>query len=213
MKTFIGQMRIMSHRNFESQSKSCVAFSLVEVLVVMMLMGIMLALVVPSVSSMLGSNNLTQAGQLIVDQVGLARQIASTRNCTVEIRLIALPNLSPNGFSAMQLWAAPAASGTNDMVPVDRLVTLPQGTTISPDATKLSKLLSVTTATKTMSTGVRYTAFQIRASGNVTPAATSMSDMYLTVIPTRFADATTLPANYVIVQINSNAGTTLVYRP
>lgn len=66
------------------------AFSLVELLVVMAVIGILTALVVPSVNSMLRGSQLTQGSQMVNDQFGMARQLALSKNRPVEIRFYKL---------------------------------------------------------------------------------------------------------------------------
>jgi uncharacterized protein (TIGR02596 family) len=63
-------------------------FSLLELLVVMLIIGIVAAFVVPSASTILRGSQLQQASQTISDQFNLARQYALSTNHPVEVRLI-----------------------------------------------------------------------------------------------------------------------------
>lgn len=63
------------------------AFSLVELVVVISVLAILAAFSIPAVTSMLQGSSLTQASQMLVDQMNLARQFALSKNTTVEVRI------------------------------------------------------------------------------------------------------------------------------
>jgi uncharacterized protein (TIGR02596 family) len=114
-------------------------FTLLELLVVMAIMGILLALTVPSISGMMQSNNISSAGQTVADQINLARQKASAEDITVDVLFMQLPGGNfpqTGGFNAMQLW-----SPTRGMA-VGRIVKLPDGIVVSQDTTRFSTLFA-----------------------------------------------------------------------
>ena len=191
------------------------AFTLLELLVVISIIGLVAGMIIPAMTSILQGTNLEQGARVVVDQISLARQIASTRNCTTQICLIKLAGVSSKGYSAMQI-RTPGTTGT--MTAAAKMVTLPQSIVISEDGTNLSKILPVLTDTGTMTAGgasVPYVAFSLRPSGIVVPVLSgpSRSNLYLTVVPARVADATTLPPNNAVIQINPDTGSPLVFRP
>jgi uncharacterized protein (TIGR02596 family) len=63
-------------------------FSLIELMVVMLIIGIIAAFVVPASSTILKGSQLVQASQIVQDQFSLARQYALSTNHPVELRLI-----------------------------------------------------------------------------------------------------------------------------
>ena len=62
------------------------AFSLVELLVVISVIAIIAGFAVPAVTTMIRGSALAQGSQNIADQIVLARQLALSRNRSVEVR-------------------------------------------------------------------------------------------------------------------------------
>jgi uncharacterized protein (TIGR02596 family) len=196
-------------------------YTLLELLAVMAIMAILLAVMVPSISGINESTNIARGGQVFADEITLARQIASARNITVEVRCINIPARSTNGYSGLQLWSP----GGSTSIPVSRLQTMPDGIAISQDKTKVSSLFQSYQLTGTMpvgspSSGDTYWSFTINPSGMVGPLPTTgvnnapdMSTLTVGVVPARFAANTALPVNYVLIQINPITAATLNYRP
>jgi len=175
---------------------------------------------VPSMAGINESNNIARGGQLFADQVTLARQIASARNITVEVRCVNIPVRSANGYSAIQLWSP----GGSTSIPVSRLQNLPDGVAISQDPTKISSLfqsfqLSGDMPPGSPASGDAYVSFTINPSGMVGPLPTTgattpnMTTLTVGVLADRFAGNSTLPANYMLVQVNPITAATVTYRP
>lgn len=199
----------------KSREKLPRAFTLLELLVVILIIGLVAGMIIPAMNSILQGTNLEQGARAVVDQISLARQIATTRNCTTQICLIKLSGNSGKGYSAMQI-RTPGTTGT--MTAAAKLAVLPQSVVISEDGTNLSKILSVLTDAGTMTVGgasVPYVAFSLRPSGVVVPvlSGSSRANLYMTVVPARIAAATTLPPNNAVIQINPDTGSPLVFRP
>ena len=68
--------------------KSIRAFSLLELLMVLAIMGIVATFLIPAVSQLVRGTPLTQAAQVITSQLSLARQYSVTKNRPVEVRMI-----------------------------------------------------------------------------------------------------------------------------
>lgn len=185
-------------------------FSLIELLVVVAIVGILAALTVPALSSMMQGSDLARGGQVLADQVNLARQTASALNTAVELRFIQLTNRS--GYSAIQLWRSDSSGG---MKPVRGMLTLPQSVSIGanpPLPGAMASLPTGTMPTGTTAANAPYAALQIRPSGQVTPIL-AMSNLFFSVVPAVSAADSQLPPNYFLVQINPITGVPLVYRP
>jgi uncharacterized protein (TIGR02596 family) len=199
----------MKRRN----SNNAKAFSLVELLVVVAIMGALFLIAMPVVNSLLDANNVSRGGQMVADLVNQARQTASSRNRAVELRLIKVPSRSAKGYSAAQLWMTDATGQSREY---DRAVQLPQ-TVVVAETSQLSQALPLMSkgtmpSTVAVGGGQDYVAFQVRPNGLVTPAQ-EMKNCYVSVVSIRSADATSFPNNFAMVQVNPLTATPLVYRP
>lgn len=108
-------------------------FSLMELLVVVVIVALVAALATPSLSSVLGSLNVSRAGQLIQDHLLLARQLAMTQNTSVVVSFCEMPDESGKpGFNTL-LLSQLQKDGTLEAIGAP--LKLSQGTVISPDQT------------------------------------------------------------------------------
>ncbi len=209
------------------------AFTLVELLVVLTIVSILTAATIPAMQSVLQSTGVTQGGQSLVEQINLARQIASARNTTVYVNLIQTSQVQNGGYNAIQLWGTP--SGQTTPIALSRLVVLPTSVVVSQDTTNYSKLLANAMVFSTSSPPplapplppgtVKYICFSVMPSGMIpvssvaTGEASEMTGAYLTLVPAGNGSTATAPGgsgapkNYLIVQLNPNTGSTVVYRP
>jgi uncharacterized protein (TIGR02596 family) len=132
-------------------------FSLIELMVVMLIIGIVAAFIVPSASTILRGSQITQGSTILADQISLAHQYALSKNHPVEVRFIryADPEVpgevtsgtsaspSAGNFRAIQiLETLDATDGSGDFVriPLDKMQLLPQS--IVMDSGSLSSLIS-----------------------------------------------------------------------
>jgi len=216
-----------------NQSHARSAFTLLEMLVVLAVMGILIYLASPGIVALQQTSSLSLAGQSVVDEISVAREMAASRNVVVEIRFLTPSNWSvlgsPNytGYHAIQLWA-PNESGAS--VPVDRVITLPDGVEISSHTT-LSPLLSTLVAASASmpagSTVGTYVSFFVRPNGTIqvanppTDTAGSTQDnasvrapsYFFTIVSVRYDTASIPPANYFTLQVNPDTGRSEAYRP
>ncbi|CAN5761739.1 hypothetical protein BH09VER1_BH09VER1_13320 [soil metagenome] len=188
-------------------------FSIMELLCVMAIMAILLTGALPALSSLLQSSNLTRGGQMMIDQLSMARQIAAAKNRTVEVRLIKL-NPTDGAYAGLQLWTVePNGSST----PADRLVRLPNDIYISTSPTLSPPFSTLTSSNMAVAglSGLPYTSFKVRPAGSVEPvqAPANRSSFYFTFVNGRFTNSSTAPRNYVTLQINPDTANPIIYRP
>ncbi len=201
------------------------AFSLLELIVVILIIGIVAAFVTPAASTILRGSQLTQATQVVTDQIVLGRQLALTRNVAIEVRFIKyidpeVPS-DPGEFRAIQSFEV-FENGAS--VPVDKPQLLPQSVVINggnfstllndpamklvkPDKKKDPEL------PRGIGHNYEYVAFRFNADGSTSLAQTGTL-WYLTVHnmndkPT----GSTPPANFFTLQIDPISGATKSYRP
>jgi len=188
------------------------AFSLVELLVVVAIIGIMASIAVPAFSSISAASGITRGGQLLGDQIILARQEATTRNRDVEVRLIDMTNGISSGITGIQLWVG---DESGNFSPLGKLQKLPESVVVSSN-TLYSPLLNLGNGTMTNSgpaANCPYKAFRIRATGSPSgSSAISAANNFLTIILERDASKTT-PDNYYSVSVNPVTSKVKIYRP
>ncbi|MEP6671090.1 MAG: Verru_Chthon cassette protein D [Chthoniobacter sp.] len=124
------------------------AFSLIELMVVIFIIGIIAAFVVPAMPTILRGSQIAQGSQVLADQLNLARQYALSKNHPVEVRLIRfadpeVPGEVLNGVSTPSNGAYRAIQiletldtvdqSTGDFVrlPIDKPQLLPQAVVLN----------------------------------------------------------------------------------
>lgn len=170
------------------------AFSLVELLVVLAILGIVAAFAVPALDWALRGTNLTRAGQLLGDRIALARQEAVTRSRDVRVGFY---EGTDSGWQAFQIFRIEQDStGLITEVPITKRINLPVGVVISGD-TALSPLIS-------------NTGFRFRGNGHLERSINSENN-FLTLVNSQ--DAGSPPSNYYTLQIHPLTGKVATYRP
>ncbi len=130
-------------------SKRSLAFSIVELMVVIVLLLIVASFVIPSITGLIASSALTRSGGLIESNLALASQIALAKQCRVEARFYKYDNPEAVGdektYCAMQLFeeTTSGSGGTNEVHwrPLDKPVVLPTPNIIL-DTAEYSTLLT-----------------------------------------------------------------------
>ena len=217
------------------------AFSLLELLAVIFIIGIIAVFVTPAVTTMLKGSQISQAEQIITDQFKLGRQEALIRNHNVQLRLIRFGDPEMPGekaadpktgyVRAIQLMEV---LDNGAIVPIYQPQILPQSVIV--DRTALSTLVN----DPTLSTPVQakqarnvsdgsggdpampkgidwnydYVSFRFRPDGSTTLSSTSGTIWCVTL--RNFNDppkGSTPPANFVTLQLDPVSGTVRIFRP
>jgi uncharacterized protein (TIGR02596 family) len=116
-------------------------FSLIELIVVMAIIGILASFVVPAATTMVRGSQLTSASQVLVDQISYARQLALSKNESIEVRFLQYADPEIPGekvsdpttgkFRGIQVMEV-TPSGIP--IPVGKLQTLPPGVMMNPNS-------------------------------------------------------------------------------
>jgi len=199
------------------------AFSLLELLVVMAIMGMLLTLVLPSLQFALKANAISGGGQLVADQLIFARQEAITKNGDIEIRLYKFkdPNDAGSG-EVMRALQAFRIKENGNREPMSRLLRLPIGAVISTNAVLSGVLGQTNNSFQTpgpqdpnlAGVGKNYSwlGFLFHADGTMNlPQDSSRTNNFLTIVGS--TDPAAVPANYYSIMIESRNGRIKVYRP
>jgi uncharacterized protein (TIGR02596 family) len=185
------------------------AFSLIELLVVMALVAILVVAAVPALNSVARGSNLNRAGQLVGDQITVARLTAVSRNREVQVRLYNLTNGLQSGWLGLQVWRIEQSSNGSSSVAASRLILLPEGVLIEPARSPLLGADNIVSGTEALPSrgSVAYQGFRFRPNGAMS-AGVSASNNYLTLRSAQGGEA-----NYYTVQVDPLTGKTTVYRP
>jgi len=195
-------------RKRKDRAKAWAGFTLVELLLVIGIMVLLLSVVVPSVSQVGDAYNLAKEGQAMNDRITLARQLAMSKNCDVELRFYA--SKTPEGMTtwSTQLWQFNSASGTYKEIsaksPVSHSIVVVDNDALSP---LLSKLKSGANPDKASEV---WNALRFRPNGR-TAATLDNSNNFITLQLRR--DEGNAKANYYTLQINQLSGQVKTYRP
>lgn len=186
------------------------AFSLVELLVVMVIFGIVATLAIPAFQSMNRGRNVAQAGQLLADRLVQARQYAALKNREVEVRFIELEENGVPSCRAIQLWMADASGSAPSMI--GRVDKLPVGTQIS-SLPQLSPLLTADSSIRgTMEVSgygtCAYSGIRIDSAGSLGGSITTND--FLTIHAAQ--DQSVPPVNYFTLRVNPVTGRVTEYR-
>jgi uncharacterized protein (TIGR02596 family) len=205
----------------------------VELLVVMAIIGILVAVTVPAMTSLFEGDGLNSGAQQVADQINLARQLSSAKNVTVELRVFKLAGATTSGYTALQMGTnTPLTNATSTntsantapvWTAVSRLSFLPRNIVISENTNVSAAFAPFTSGAITMTNaGPTYNAlyypFEFRPSGVVTPNQV-MTNFCFAVLPARDAtlssltNAASVVKNYAIIQVNPVTGTPSVFRP
>lgn len=212
--------------------KIAAAFSLIEMMIVLTVVGILLAFAAPDLFSLMQSSSLTSEGSHLRNQISQAQQLALAKNADVELRFFKLADTAAaeteEGFRAYQMFQF---DKTGAMIEVSRFyrinapVILSEAlstllTTAGKDSTdKKFGFVSPQEGKYEVPVGLGmeetdYVAFRFRPDGSTDlPNRSNGDTWYLTLVQGEGAVRDTDPANYYCLQVNPYNGQITEFRP
>ncbi len=223
-----------SMKNSESSRNR--AFSLIELMVVLGVVGLLLAFAAPNLFSLISSNTLSGEGSLLRNQLTYAQQIAVSRNADVEVRFFKVPDYSnaqvEEAFRAFQLYQY---NLEGELVPVSTYFKIRSPVVVNENLSTLldteangsnkDKQYGFSAPTMGMTDApvgdggelqnASYVAFRFRPDGSTDlPFRTASKDTwYITLVQGEGAQNTEEPDNYLCLQVNPYNGQVSEFRP
>lgn len=212
------------------------AFSLIEMMVVLGVVGLLLAFAAPNLFSLITANTLSGEGTVLRNQLTLAQQNAVSKSADVEVRFFKFSDESAaeteDAFRGYQLYQynldgemAPMSGFFRIKAPVavhEDLSTLLDTNAETSDADEEYGFTSPTDGSAEAPTGpggekvsTEYVAFRFRPDGSTDLPFRSENDdtWYLTLVQGEGAIESDDPDNYVCLQVNPYNGKVSEFRP
>ena len=188
-------------------------FTLLELLVVLTIMGIILGLTAPAFTSIAVGSGLNRSGQILSDQLALARQEAVTKNRDVQIWFVELEDaFHVKAYRGLQIVRVDEGRTGPEINLVGPLKRLPDGFIINatPEYSPLLNAGGISGNHGFSGYGdVAYRGLHIRANGSLDSAVGN--DNFVTLQSAR--EARSSPKNFYTIQISSITAKVTIYRP
>lgn len=207
------------------------AFTLIELIIVITIIGIMMVMTVPAISGALRGQKLTQAADLLRAQLAYAQLQAQKENSPMQVRFFQYADPTRPGddekFRAYQLFRRSAfdRNDTNSgsvnknvevMEPVGPLRKLP-APLIFADSERISTLLSLQKTRgevpyrRNRPLDAQFVAFDFEPSGATNLGAAKQ--WYVTLVDEKKERGAEIPDNFATVQIDPFTGSVRLIRP
>lgn len=193
------------------------AFTLIEMLAVVVIVGSLLVVAVPAISSVLSATRLRDAGDVVYNRLLEAQQLAITLGTETEVRIPLEPDpdnpAAGTQLRTIQIFAVRSDESAPSGVALSELgqsARLPDGVVISslPAYTSLSKLPA-----QSRSDGTRDTYFAFRFHPDGSTDLDSNRNWFLTVVDQRIAGQAQTPKNFITIQIDPATGSLRRFQP
>lgn len=202
-----------------STSVPVAAFTLVELMVVVAVMGLLLALATPGLSRVISANRLTAAGEGLLFKVSLAQQVAVTENRPVELRFYSYSTDGVDGIHAYQLFFLNQSGGV--ATAIENATYLGEGSVVLAEGGLSPLLDGLNNGAETAATedpfqarNATYRSMVFYPNGS-TSIHLPLRQSYVTLVqPSDLDEAgTSAPPNYYTLQIDPVTGRGRSYRP
>jgi len=203
-----------THRAFKTTGTA--GFTLIEMLVVIVILGLLIAISAPGIDGILRSTRLSAAADDVRNFLSSAQQLAVAQNVEVEVRL----------------YESVSGTAVDDTPRVRRLRTLvlrtsdmgvegdykPEGVALKLDdsmaissETQLTSLLGRAFKSAGTNEEGRYVSFHFFPDGSTDLPSTQA--WFLTILEAKHASQQNAPANFVTIQVHPTSGKLRTFRP
>ncbi len=213
------------------------AFSLIELMVVLGVVGLLLAFAAPNLLSLISSTSLTGEGQVLRNQLTYAQQIAISKSADVEVRFFKMPDFAnartEESFRGFQLYQynvngelAPISTFFRIRTPVaihENLSTLLDARANGASAQEKRFGFSAPNQGRGQAPSgqggslqdTEFVSFRFRPDGSTDlPNRTGSGDTwYITLVQGEGAIQSSQPDNYLCLQVNPYNGQVSEFRP
>lgn len=201
----------------QSRSTGRNAFTLIEMLVVIVIIGALITVSAPAIDGMLRSSRLTSTADNLRNYLSGAQQLAVAQNLEVEVRISESTSASAiDGMPRVRtlrtyVLRSDSESGAGSYVREGAPLKLDDAVAISSQP-RLSSLLNRTfQADPDEPQGARYVSFHFFPDGSTD--LPSGQPWFLTLLEEKHASAATAPANFVTIQVHPTSGKLRTFRP
>lgn len=214
-----------------TKPKTDTAFTLIELIIVITIIGILMVFTVPAITGALKANKLSQAADLLRAQLAFAQQTAMRENAPIQVRFYRYDDPSVPGidekFRAYQFYrrqvfdrsdrnAGSTATNEELMEPIAQVRKLPIPIVIA-DSERLSSIIGLqkTRGQLPWKRGnplvAEYVAFDFRPDGSTN--LTGSNQWFVTLVEESQDRGGDIPENFATVQVDPFTGSIRLLRP
>lgn len=201
----------------QSRRRSRSAFTLIEMLVVIVIIGVLITVSAPAIDGVLRSSRLTSTADNLRNYLSGAQQLAVAQNVEVEVRIS--ESTSPSALDGVPrvrtlrtyVLRSDSDRGTGAYVREGAPLKFDDAIAISAQPSLSSLLNRPFHSDPDEAQGARYVSFHFFPDGSTD--LPSGQPWFLTLLEDKYASDATAPANFVTIQVHPTSGKLRTFRP